>query len=397
MIYSSLLAIVCGIVLMLICLAAARPLLLAIAPSDNRDTVVKISLTSLYISSLALPFLPLQFSTLGALLGFQMLFRIAFVYALWSVAGLGITVYLLFLHDCTDKIEERVDDDPNSWNCPSFKPFLIQGAVAFVGVSLGMSLHLLWRLLKVAKETKCLDENFKIAPGSYPGGEAFSKNTFGTSVRSTLNNVQGFILLAVAFRIGVSEAACLIMFKSVSSASYVVPNLLSVPAMMSVPRLIGTKQTVAAKRLIWDYRLFALGTGLVFGLVILLQRDNLIDQYANEAETGDFRRLVHQTWWIFVLYQPVHALLAVYGPLISATQAFVFWGQLAFVTFIFVFLPFTIAGSQTKRIILILLGVVMTDLSQAIGCLVRVHIYEIPQLEKEENDDPAVLNQSSDL
>ena len=48
---------------------------------------------------------------------------------------------------------------------------------------------------------------------------------------------------------------------------------------------------------------------------------------SGEVERARFAATVRAVWPLVIAHQPVRAALGVYGPLLVATQSYVFWGK----------------------------------------------------------------------
>jgi uncharacterized membrane protein YgcG len=188
-------------------------------------------------------------------------------------------------------------------------------------------------------------------------GAFWGRNNCWVALRSVLNNTRVLIALTITIRMGLTQSAIFVLVTDLSNITYAVPNLLSSGSMSIGARYVGERDYDRARRVFSCERLFAVVCAAIFAINIGFYEvggddgDNVLASYTSEAERDSMRRQAQEVWPIVVAYQIPHALVAVYGPLVVATQSFSFWGKTVAVCFCLIYLPLVLAASATGSLL----------------------------------------------
>eukprot|EP00286_Rhodomonas_abbreviata_P004949 CAMPEP_0181322106 /NCGR_PEP_ID=MMETSP1101-20121128/19051_1 /TAXON_ID=46948 /ORGANISM="Rhodomonas abbreviata, Strain Caron Lab Isolate" /LENGTH=708 /DNA_ID=CAMNT_0023429997 /DNA_START=120 /DNA_END=2243 /DNA_ORIENTATION=+ len=390
MVLSSVCSFAGGTAAMITLLVLSEEILYFVSPPDTADAIKAIALLPQKVIAASLPFSVYTFGAAGLMLGLKNIARTVGLFFVWGAGGAIGTVVVLMRLNCRDEEFEFCPDgvefepekvegafsavtdcamtyEKDGWICTSYQTFLLHTSIVFLGSSVGLAISLCychWQLIRVHSI------NIGAAIQSKEFLKDWSRDTGWVALRSILNSTRQFIALAAALRMGITEGAVFIMFNSVSQLAYAIPSNLASVAMITISRLIGKGQIAAAERVLKDYRIFALCCGAAFCALVVVYRSSIIASYSKEQEEEAFRDMVNPVWFLFVIYQPIKSLIAVYHALVAAKQEFVYWGKATSFSFFCVFLPFTLAAGRAERIDL-LLGAEVAYSAVLLTCLYR--------------------------
>ncbi|KAG8457010.1 hypothetical protein KFE25_004409 [Diacronema lutheri] len=375
-----------GIVVAAIFAGVARQLLSVISFS-YAEPVLDLGLSALYAWAAGLPAVVLQAPVTGALLGMHQFVRLALLATLWSIVVAVLSLVMVTVQvPCDDKPAIV----PETYLCPGSKRFLLDVSIVAAVIVWLTAAHLVAMQYKLAARQgmfpngmprlACVNASGTAASTWAALRSTWSRDTAGVAVRSVLNNTREFITLVVALRIGLVAAALYALFASVSAFSYSVPNMLSTSAMTEGSKQLGRGDV---RTVVWCLKFFhAFGAlcGVAFAGIIFFQREAVLRAYSGESVYAGFGELAAETWPLFVAFQPINALVGVFGPLLMTTQNYTHWGGAVSVCFFAVFLPVTISAAYARSTYRLLLAEVLYSAAHLLLLIHKVSWVELRRL-----------------
>ena len=164
--------------------------------------------------------------------------------------------------------------------------------------------------------------------------------------------------------------------------------------MIQIPKLLGLGDDENARKVTKDFLRFALFFGLLMMLSLFASRDGIIDSFANDAEVDGLRGKLVPLWPLIAFYQIPRALIAVFGPIASAWQLYIYWGKTCARCFFCVWLPLALLGLANNSLFLAILARVMYDGMQALLLGYRIFIVEF-RASKEGTGEAVSVKQKS--
>ena len=285
-------------------------------------------------------------------------------------------------------------------------------ALVHVGRRRGYFREYGWRVMAYATKTE--------RGSTRPQGLNCSLYMSMVTLRSVLNNTRDLVTPVVATRMGIVDAAVINFFESVrlsyqmpniqvlhtprthpdlpylitalcerlqvSSLSYQVPNICSMGLMTIGSHLLGAGRRAEFKRLVRLHEAFAVMCALDFlGLGVLSKDISLEQAFVNVVDSAVFTPVAESVWPAAIIWQPLRALVGVYGPILMGCQGFVEWGLIVTGCFFLVYLPLTLIGGALGSVQLLVWANVAYNLAHFAALILVVHLRMLPRIMKGES------------